>query len=437
MNEAGVLGRYLPEFGRIVAQMQFNMYHSYTVDEHTLRAVGVIADIAAGRFAEDHPLSTAVLPLIDDREALFLAMLLHDTGKGGVGGQEKAGARAARAGLRAAWGWSARKIELVAWLVEHHLVMSDYRPEARHLRSRAPSPPSPASCETPERLRLLLVLTVADIRAVGPGVWNGWKGQLLRELYGATEALFRGGRGSDAAAHRCAATTRPPPTTPAPRWSRPTRRSRGLGRRHGGRLFRRLHGRRAAGALRPWRARGRAQGGAAAAAEIRADRNATEVVVAATDRRGLFADLAGASPALGANVVGARVFTSTRGQALDVFHLQDAAGQPFGADNPRVAGPAGRGAGGRRARRGRPAPSRAAPLDLGRAAAFAVAPAVSVDNEASDDGDGGGGLGPRPAGPAGSPGPHPRRPRPAADLRPRRRLWRAGGRRLLRHPPPP
>ena len=96
MNEAGVLGRYIPEFGRIVAQMQFNMYHSYTVDEHTLRAVGIISDIAGGRFAEDHPLSTAVMPLIVDREVLFLAMLLHDTGKGGVGGQEKAGARAAR-----------------------------------------------------------------------------------------------------------------------------------------------------------------------------------------------------------------------------------------------------------------------------------------------------------------------------------------------------
>ncbi|MBV8593831.1 MAG: [protein-PII] uridylyltransferase, partial [Caulobacteraceae bacterium] len=82
MNEAGVLGRFVPEFGRIVAQMQFNMYHSYTVDEHTLRAVGVINDIAAGRFPEDHPLCTAVFPLVEDREALFLAMLLHDTGKG-------------------------------------------------------------------------------------------------------------------------------------------------------------------------------------------------------------------------------------------------------------------------------------------------------------------------------------------------------------------
>ena len=120
-----MLGRYIPEFGRIVAQMQFNMYHSYTVDEHTLRAVGIINDIAAGRFADDHPLATTVMPLIEDREALFLAMLLHDTGKGGVGGQEMAGARAARQACERL-GLERHRIELVAWLVEHHLMMSDY-----------------------------------------------------------------------------------------------------------------------------------------------------------------------------------------------------------------------------------------------------------------------------------------------------------------------
>src|SRR4051812_2171374 len=198
MNEAGVLGRFIPEWGRIVAQMQFNMYHSYTVDEHTLRAVGVIADIAAGRLGEDHPLSTQIMPLIDDREALFLAMLLHDTGKGGAGGQEKAGARAARQACERL-GLERSKIELVAWLVEHHLVMSDYA-QKRDISDPRTVADFARIVETPERLRLLLVLTVADIRAVGPGVWNGWKGQLMRELYTATEAVFRGGRGSDAAA---------------------------------------------------------------------------------------------------------------------------------------------------------------------------------------------------------------------------------------------
>jgi [protein-PII] uridylyltransferase len=379
MTEAGVLGRYLPEFGRIVAQMQFNMYHSYTVDEHTLRAVGIIADIAAGRFAEDHPLSTAVMPLIVDREALFLAMLLHDTGKGGAGGQEKAGARAARSACERL-GLERAKIELVAWLVEHHLVMSDTA-QKRDISDPRTVTDFAAVIETPERLRLLLVLTVADIRAVGPGVWNGWKGQLLRELYSATEAVFRGGRGSDAAA--------------------------AIRRYHENLAYdARVRVARADPAAEPWAdsmedayfsaftdaevlahaalaGQAKAGGGAAAEGRVRADRNAAEVAVAAADRRRLFVDLAGAITGAGANVLGARVFTSRNGQALDVFYVQDGAGEPYGEDNPRalarlietLAAAA----------RGEPVqqePRRA--LDLGRAAAFSIEPAVMLDNDASE-----------------------------------------------------
>src|SRR5665213_1956533 len=191
MNEAGVLGRFIPEFGHIVAQMQFNMYHSYTVDEHSLRAVGIIADIAAGRLAQDHPLCTGVMPMIEDPEALFLATLLHDTGKGGIGGQEAAGARTARQACERL-GLEPRRIDLVAWLVEHQLVMSDYA-QKRDIADTATVAAFAAIVENPERLRLLLVLTVADIRAVGPGVWNAWKGQLLRELYLAADTVFRAG----------------------------------------------------------------------------------------------------------------------------------------------------------------------------------------------------------------------------------------------------
>jgi [protein-PII] uridylyltransferase len=195
MNDAGVLGRFLPEFGRVVAQMQFNMYHSYTVDEHTLRALGVIGDIEQGRLRDDHPLATAIFPLIADREALYLAMLLHDTGKGQADGQELGGARMAVAACERL-GLSPERTSFIAWLVQHHLVMSDYA------QKRDVSDPRTVAAftrivENPERLRALLVLTVADIRAVGPGVWNGWKGQLLRELYAAAEAVFRGGRDAD------------------------------------------------------------------------------------------------------------------------------------------------------------------------------------------------------------------------------------------------
>jgi [protein-PII] uridylyltransferase len=379
MTEAGVLGRYLPEFGRIVAQMQFNMYHSYTVDEHTLRAVGIIADIDAGRFAEEHPLSTAIMPLIADREALYLAMLLHDTGKGGAGGQEKAGARAARQACERL-GLERSKIELVAWLVEHHLVMSDFA-QKRDVSDPRTIADFARIVETPERLRLLLVLTVADIRAVGPGVWNGWKGQLMRELYSATEAVFRGGRGSDAAAairryHENAAydarvrVARADPG--AEPWADAMEDAYFSAFTEGEVLAHAALGARAA-----------AQGGAAAEGRVRGDRNAAEVSVAAQDRPRLFVDLAAAITGAGANVLGARVFTSRAGQALDVFYVVDGAGQPYGEDNARALARLVEAL--EAAARGQPIqqePRRVA--DLGRAAAFAIEPAVMLDNDASE-----------------------------------------------------
>jgi [protein-PII] uridylyltransferase len=380
MNDAGVLGRFIPEFGRVVAQMQFNMYHSYTVDEHTLRAVGVIGDMAAGRLVDDHPLAVSIMPLIEDREALFLAMLLHDTGKGGVGGQEKAGARSARSACERL-GVERTKVELVAWLVENHLVMSDFA------QKRDVADPSTVAAfarivENPERLRLLLVITVADIRAVGPGVWNGWKGQLLRELYNATEAVFRGGRGSDAAAsvqrHQEAAAEQARAALvqadPAAKGWAQAMEAAYFGAFSQDDLKSHAElARRAA-----------IQGGAAAEGRVPVGANAAEIVIAAKDRRGLFADLALAISSLGGNVVGARVFTSRQGQALDVFHVQDVTGAALGCENPRAL---------RRladaleaAGRGEPVavePRRGA--ELSRTAAFSIAPTVVIDNEASNE----------------------------------------------------
>jgi [protein-PII] uridylyltransferase len=378
MNEAGVLGRYIPEFGRIVAQMQFNMYHSYTVDEHTLRAVGLIASVAAGRFAEDHPLSTAVMPLIEDREALFLAMLLHDTGKGGVGGQEKAGARAARQACERL-GLERSKIELVAWLVEHHLMMSDFA-QKRDVTDPATVAAFARIVENPERLRLLLVLTVADIRAVGPGVWNGWKGQLMRELYGATETVFRGGRMSDAtgmARRRLEAMAYDSRTALVE--ADPDARAWATAMEDAYFTAFPAQEQRAHLALSR---EAEEHGGAAAEARVRTDRNAAEAVVAARDREGLFADLAQAIASLGGNVVGARIFTSSRGEALDAFYVQDVSGQPFGAQRPRSLARLVEAL--EAAALGRPPPlepRKAA--ELGRTAAFSIAPAVTIDNEAS------------------------------------------------------
>ncbi|MBA3812236.1 MAG: [protein-PII] uridylyltransferase [Caulobacteraceae bacterium] len=378
MNEARVLGRFIPEFGHIVARMQFNMYHSYTVDEHSLRAVGIISDIAAGRLAGDHPLATSTMPLIEDREALFLAMLLHDTGKGGVGGQEKAGARAARAACERL-GLSPSQIELIAWLVEHHLMMSDYA-QKRDIADPATVASFIRVVQTPERLRLLLVLTVADIRAVGPDVWNGWKGQLLRELYGAADTLLRDGQILDeaSAAHgRGEAVAHDAPLAlvigdpDARDWASAME----------GAYF-------AAFSIDEQRVhlalsrRARAAGGAAAQARIRADRHAAEIVVSARDRRGLFADLALAISSHGGNVLGARIFTSAGGEALDIFHVQDVAGGPFGCDNPRRLSrlvQALEGVG-----RGEPLVHEArGAVDFSRAFPFTLAPSVAIDNGAS------------------------------------------------------
>ncbi|HVY03541.1 MAG TPA: [protein-PII] uridylyltransferase, partial [Caulobacterales bacterium] len=191
MNEAGVLGRFMPEFGRIVAQMQFNMYHHYTVDEHTLRAVDVISQIEHGAFENDHPVSTSIFDKIINRRALYLAMLLHDTGKG-IGDQEEEGEKSA-IGACQRLGLPDEEVELVGWLVGHHLLMSDVA-QKRDIGDPQTVVNFAQTVGTLERLRMLLVLTVADIRAVGPGVWNSWKGQLLRDLYRLTEAIFHGGR---------------------------------------------------------------------------------------------------------------------------------------------------------------------------------------------------------------------------------------------------
>jgi [protein-PII] uridylyltransferase len=328
MNDAGLLGRFIPEFGRIVAQMQFGMRHVYTVDEHTLHAVGVIHDIEVGVLEEDHPLSTHVFPLIADPEALYLAMLLHDLGKGGTAGQEADGALIARR-VCERMGISRARADVIEWLVRNHLVLSHYA------QKRDVSDPETVAAfarlvETPERLRMLLVITVADIRAVGPGVWNGWKGQLMRELYAGAEALFRGGhdldpasavRGRQAAAAEAARALLIAQDPEAEAFARE------MDDAYFTSFPPQTHLAHAA------LAREAATGGAAALALPNPERNALELVVAARDRPGLFADLAEALSGIGADVVGARAFTSESGRVLDAFFVQSALGAPFGADH--------------------------------------------------------------------------------------------------------
>lgn len=192
MNESGVLGKFIPDFGKIVAMMQFNMYHHYTVDEHLLRCIAVLSEIEHGELESEHPLSNHTINTIKrDRNLLYVALLLHDIAKGRPEDHSIAGAKIARK-LCPRFGLSAADTETVAWLVQEHLTMSMVA-QSRDLNDRKTIVDFAAKVQTMERLKLLLILTVCDIKAVGPGVWNGWKGQLLRTLFYETELLLTGG----------------------------------------------------------------------------------------------------------------------------------------------------------------------------------------------------------------------------------------------------
>ncbi len=191
MNEVGVLGRFIRDFGKVVCMMQFNMYHHYTVDEHLILSVGILNEIENGDVKEELPILSKIFHRIHYRRALYVAMFLHDVAKGNEEDHSILGAKIATR-LCPRLGLNKAETDTVAWLIENHLVMSQMA------QSRDISDPNTIQefaniVQSRERLMLLTILTVADIRAVGPGVWNGWKRQLLRTLYLAALPVLSGG----------------------------------------------------------------------------------------------------------------------------------------------------------------------------------------------------------------------------------------------------
>jgi len=325
MNESGLLGRIMPEFGGIVAQTQFNMYHHYTVDEHTIRAVAYISDMEHGR-GDQVALVSELFPLLENRRALYLAMLLHDTGKG-KGDQQIEGTKTStraceRLGLPQA------ETELVAWLVGHHLEMSETA-QKRDISDPRTVAQFAELVGSLERLRLLYILTVADIKAVGPAVWNAWKGQLLADLYNNTAAALRGGRTDEAGVH-------------AELEARAERRRKALIGQIGSVPAIMLEMETAYWTgFDPddlaWQASVLTDNDDTVAHRYLADGGAVAMIVSGADRTGLFADLAGTLARLGANVVSAQVFTSNSGRIVDIFMLQDNNKAAFAAgDAPRM-----------------------------------------------------------------------------------------------------
>ncbi|MDE2227658.1 MAG: [protein-PII] uridylyltransferase [Alphaproteobacteria bacterium] len=326
LNEAGVFGRFVPDFGRVVAQMQYDMYHIYTVDEHTIFAIGILAKIEKGLLADELPLATSLVPTIDagSRRALYLAVLCHDIAKGRGGDHSILGEDVAQK-LGPRLGLSAEETETVAWLVRWHLLMSATAfkldiDDAQTISDFV------ARVQSPERLKLLLVLTVVDIRAVGPKVWNGWKATLLRELYHRAAELMAGGLVEEARGQRIAAAQEAvrklltdftpdeiesfvakgypfywlsfEPETMA---------------RHA-RLIRE-----AERSAKPLTLETRVDAG----------RAVTEVTLYTADHAGLFSRIAGAFAIAGANIVDAKILTMQNGMALDTFWVQDQTGGAF------------------------------------------------------------------------------------------------------------
>lgn len=316
MNETGVLGQFIPEFGKIVAMMQFNMYHHYTVDEHLIRAIGILAEMDAGTLKEEHPLCNEILPTITNRTALYVAVLLHDVAKGQLEDHSIAGAKVMMK-LGPRLGLSDDDTETAAWLIEQHLLMSDIA-QRRDISDPRTIQDFADKVQSLERLKMLIVLTVADIKAVGPGVWNGWKGQLLRTLYWETEIILAGGHSVANRSERVQAAKAETRDALAD-WG-PEELDSYIARHYPPYWLKVEPPRRLAHANLLRRAE-KAGTRIATSFTTHAFHGVTEITVYAQDHPRLLSVIAGACAATGANITDAYINTTTDGMALDTIFV--------------------------------------------------------------------------------------------------------------------
>ncbi|MEQ1771609.1 MAG: [protein-PII] uridylyltransferase [Devosia sp.] len=319
MNESGVLGKFVPEFGKIVALMQFNMYHHYTVDEHLIRAVGVMAEIANGGLRDQLPLTHELLPSLNDTRLLYVALFLHDIAKGRPEDHSIAGARIARK-FCPRLGLDAAETDTVAWLIEHHLLMSEIA-QARDLQDPETARAFADVVQSPQRLALLMILTACDIRAVGPGVWTGWKGSLLRSLYYATEPLLSGGHSRVTQADRIAA-AKSQLAHALSAW--PADEVETYMERHYNHYWLRAELELQREHARMIRAADAAQNPFAGSIRVQAFEGITEVSFYTPDHPRLLSLIAGACTMAEASIIGAQIFSTRDGRALDTFRLRRA-----------------------------------------------------------------------------------------------------------------
>lgn len=319
MNETGVLGRFIPDWGSVVSMMQFNMYHHFTVDEHLVRTVGQLTAIENHELADTLPLSNEIISTIQNRRVLYVAALLHDIGKGRAEDHSIVGARIA-ADLCPRLGLSKGETEMVVWLVREHLTMSNVS-QSRDLSDPKTIRDFAEVVQTRERLKLLLLLTVADIRAVGPGTWNGWKGQLLRELYHAAEVLVGGGLASEAQSRFARADAAQDALRAAcSDWPQDDV-ERFIANQYTNYWLRTDTARQIEHAKLIRDAAGREEN---LATSFRSDAFTaiTDLEILAPNHPRLLSMFAGCCAAAGANIIGAQISTTRDGLALDTFSLQ-------------------------------------------------------------------------------------------------------------------
>jgi len=322
MNELGILGAFIPEFAPIVAMMQFNMYHHYTVDEHTIQCISHLAQIEREELIEELPVASSILKGGINRRVIYVALLLHDIGKGRPDDHSILGAQIARV-VAPRLGLSKKDCDTVEWLIRNHLLMSDVAQkrdisEPRTVRDFA------KMVKTVERLNLLTVLTVCDIRGVGPGTWNNWKAVLIRNLHKATRDALENGL-EDLNRDTRETEAKRALRTALSDWGPKAIRTE-TGRHYGPywqglplathRIF--------ADLLRDVN-----DDEISIDLMLDEDRDATRACLAMVDHPGLFSRMTGALALVGANVVDARTYTSKDGYATAVFWIQDADGHPY------------------------------------------------------------------------------------------------------------
>jgi [protein-PII] uridylyltransferase len=320
MHRAGVLGAFIPEFNHLLCMVLHDAYHTYTVDEHSLMLIQEIERLRAGKYVSSLPLLTQIARETDKIELLYLGMMFHDIGKGFGGGHSEIGANLVRTIARR-MKLNADDEALVEFLVRHHLLMTNtaFRRDLEDDRTIFEFAKTMSSVNN---LKMLYLLTFADVKAVGPDVWNPWKASLLGELYVKTLNLLEEAEKGEFQREDIRAVLRriqgrvrrqllelPQPEAKVDEFidRMPDRYFLSTPEADIPKHFALMDKFRGKGAL--------------SYVEHFPERNCSSVVICTNDRPGLFASITGVLTSLSLNILNARIFTASDGRIIDVFRI--------------------------------------------------------------------------------------------------------------------